>query len=104
YDLGCLSFSAVVDRLEKTFATLLELPRYRGHFYNWYDTRTLAPLLPRYVSTVDSGNLSAHLLTLKSGLLALPDHPVTGFRVFRGLRDTLLVLRELLDDRLPPDL
>ena len=41
------------------------LERHRGHFYNWYDTRTLAPLMPRYVSTVDSGNLSAHLLTLR---------------------------------------
>ena len=51
-----------------TFATLLKLPRYRGHFYNWYDTRTLAPLVPAYVSTVDSGNLAGYLLTLKHGL------------------------------------
>ena len=43
-------------------------PPYRGHFYNWYDTRTLAPLVPSYVSTVDSGNLAGYLLTLRTGL------------------------------------
>ena len=69
------------------------LGRYRGHFYNWYDTQTLEPLLPMYVSTVDSGNLAAHLLTLRAGLLALPDDPVVSRRVFRGLADTLGVLR-----------
>src|SRR6185503_18001185 len=68
YDFGYLSFSGVVDRLEPTFATLLGLPRYRGHFYNWYDTRTLVPLVPAYVSTVDSGNLAGYLLTLRTGL------------------------------------
>ena len=49
------------------------LERYRGHFFNWYDTRTLEPLLPRYVSTVDSGNLVGYLLTLRMGLLQLAD-------------------------------
>jgi cyclic beta-1,2-glucan synthetase len=52
------------------------LERHRGHFYNWYDTQRLQPLLPMYVSTVDSGNLAAHLLTLRAGLLALPDEPI----------------------------
>ena len=55
---------------------MASLERYRGHFYNWYDTQTLQPLLPMYVSTVDSGNLAAHLLTLRAGLLALPDQPI----------------------------
>ncbi len=104
YDFGYLESDVLVERTTSTFETMDLLERHRGHFYNWYDTRSLIPLLPRYVSTVDSGNLSAHLLTLKAGLLALPDHPVTGFRVFRGLRDTLLVLSELLEDRVPPEL
>ncbi len=47
------------------------MERHNGHFYNWYDTRTLAPLAPRYVSTVDSGNLAASLITLRQGLLGL---------------------------------
>ena len=59
--------AGVLDRLEPTFDTLLRMQRYRGHFYNWYDTRTLAPLVPAYISTVDSGNLAGYLLTLRSG-------------------------------------
>ena len=43
------------------------LERHRGHFFNWYDTRALAPLTPRYISTVDSGNLVSSLLTLRVG-------------------------------------
>ena len=68
------------------------LERHRGHFYNWYDTQSLKPLLPTYISTVDSGNLAGHLLTLRSGLLALPDHKILGPRVFDGLRDTADIL------------
>ncbi|GAE52154.1 cyclic beta 1-2 glucan synthetase [Xanthomonas arboricola pv. pruni str. MAFF 311562] len=58
YDLGYLTVAGVMTRVANTLTTLEALPRYRGHFYNWYDTETLVPLLPRYVSTVDSGNLS----------------------------------------------
>ena len=49
------------------------LERFRGHFYNWYDTQSLKPLLPMYISSVDSGNLAGHIMTLRSGLLTLPD-------------------------------
>ena len=73
HDFGYLSFAGVLDRLEPTFATLLRMPRYRGHFYNWYDTQTLAPLAPAYISTVDSGNLAGYLLTLRSGLASLAE-------------------------------
>ncbi len=63
-DFGWAGSVDTVERLEATLATLQRLQRYRGHLYNWYDTRDLRPLDPRYVSTVDSGNLAAHLLTL----------------------------------------
>ena len=52
------------------------MERHRGHFYNWYDTQSLAPLEPRYISSVDSGNLAGHLLTLRPGLLALAGEPI----------------------------
>ena len=45
-------------------ATMAKLDRYRGHFYNWYDTETLRALDPQYVSSVDSGNLAGHLIAL----------------------------------------
>jgi len=64
HDFGYLSTAGVIDRLEPTFGTLVRTQRYRGHFYNWYDTRTLVPLAPTYISTVDSGNFAGYLLTL----------------------------------------
>src|SRR3546814_1135067 len=75
-------------------ATLESLPRHRGHFYNWYDTETLRPLHPLYVSTVDSGNLTGHLLTLRQGLLAQAAAPVLAPATWQGLRDTLALLEE----------
>ena len=63
------------------------MKRYRGHFYNWYDTLTLEPMLPLYVSTVDSGNLAGLLLTFRQGILELPDQPLLGTRAFDGLGD-----------------
>lgn len=94
-DLGYLSFSGVLDRLEPTFATLLKLPRYRGHFYNWYDTQTLAPLTPAYISTVDSGNLAGYLLTLKGGLTGMiADSPIIDGHALAGVDDAVALCEE----------
>src|SRR6478735_5095163 len=70
------------------------MERFRGHFYNWYDTVSLQPLHPRYISTVDSGNLAGHLLTLKQGLIALPHDKIIRSDVFDGILDTARVLAE----------
>ena len=94
YDFGYCSVARLLDRTQSTFDTLTQMERYRGHFFNWYNTRTLAPLTPRYVSTVDSGNLAGHLLVLGSGLRKLMDSEILPRRVFDGLRDTLGVLLE----------
>jgi cyclic beta-1,2-glucan synthetase len=67
-DFGYASVATLVGRTRKTLETLARLERYRGHFYNWYDTRSLKPLHPPYVSAVNSGNLLGHLLVLRSGL------------------------------------
>jgi hypothetical protein len=76
----------------------LGLRRYRGHFYNWYDTQTLQPLPLLYISTVDSGNLAGHLLTLRGGLLELADAPILPPRLLSGLSDTLGLLAESADE------
>jgi cellobiose phosphorylase len=96
HDFGYLSRGALLSRIDATFGTLGELERYQGHFYNWYDTLSLQPLPPRYVSAVDSGNLAAHLLVLREGVLALPDATLADQRIFRGLVDTLAVPRHTL--------
>ncbi|MGE5419403.1 MAG: GH36-type glycosyl hydrolase domain-containing protein, partial [Chloroflexota bacterium] len=92
YDFGYIYAGELLQRTSDTFRTMDSLERYQGHFLNWYDTKTLKPLRPLYVSSVDSGNLAAHLITLKQGLLAIPDQPVTGPRVFEGMEDTLSIL------------
>ncbi len=88
-DFGYLSAGQLLDRTDKTLATMERLERYRGHLYNWYDTRTLKPLRPHYVSSVDSGNLAGALFTLRAGLWELKNQPVVSPRVLAGLRDTL---------------
>jgi len=78
HDLGLLPLGEMVDRLERTLTTIEGLERHEGHLLNWYDTQNLAPLLPRYVSTVDSGNLAGALVALAEGCRQLgrpPDAP-----------------------------
>jgi cyclic beta-1,2-glucan synthetase len=92
-DFGYLSLGRLVERLEKTFETLEQLERSRGHFHNWYDTVTLKSLQPVYISTVDSGNLLGCLLTLKQGLLEVCRQPLVSAALRDGLADTLGLAR-----------
>jgi cyclic beta-1,2-glucan synthetase len=95
YDFGYISFGALLERTQNTLGTMQKLERYHGHFYNWYDTRTLKTLFPQYISTVDSGNLAGHLLTLVAGLREGADQPIVGEQAFEGLRDVVEILKEL---------
>jgi len=97
YDFGYLLLGQLLQRTANTLHTLVGMERHRGHFFNWYDTQTLAPLAPRYVSTVDSGNLAGHLLTLRAGLLALADEPVLSPQLFAGIGDTCGLLADTAD-------
>ena len=94
-DFGYISAGQLIERTANALHTMEMLGRHRGHFYNWYDTQSLKPLLPMYISTVDSGNLVGHLLTLRPGLLAIPDQKILGARLFEGLNDTLSVLLDV---------
>ncbi|MBU1353875.1 MAG: carbohydrate-binding protein [Gammaproteobacteria bacterium] len=73
---GWIGTEELLDRMEATLATLRTMERHRGHFLNWYDTETALPLHPRYVSTVDSGNLCAHLVAVAQACCALAQHPL----------------------------
>jgi cyclic beta-1,2-glucan synthetase len=92
-DFGWIGTVDMADRLEATLAAIARLERFRGHLYNWYGTGDLLPLEPRYVSTVDSGNLAAHLITLKQACLERLAEPVMTVRVLDGIADTLELLR-----------
>jgi cyclic beta-1,2-glucan synthetase len=72
---GWIGTIDLIARLEATLASLDTLPRHRGHFLNWYDTESGAALLPMYVSTVDSGNLSGHLLSVAQACTELAGAP-----------------------------
>ncbi|MFN2136704.1 MAG: hypothetical protein ACK2UK_12170, partial [Candidatus Promineifilaceae bacterium] len=94
HDLGYVGMINLALRLYSTFSTLETMTRYRGHFLNWIDTRTLETLSPGYVSTVDSGNLAGSLIALKQGCLAMPQQTVWRWEAWEGLVDLLLLLEE----------
>ena len=93
-DFGYLGTLEVVERLNLTLATMESLDRFHGHFLNWYDTRTLLPLTPQYVSTVDSGNLAGSLIALKQVCVEIAEQPLFDARVIEGLIDTISLMRE----------
>ncbi|MFZ0454582.1 MAG: glucoamylase family protein [Ignavibacteriaceae bacterium] len=95
YDFGYISTRQLIDRTKNAFRTMEKLKRYNGHFLNWYDTQSLLPLRPLYISSVDSGNLAGHLLTLRQGILSLPDQKIVRHQLFEGIRDTLQILMEI---------
>jgi cyclic beta-1,2-glucan synthetase len=92
-----------LDRLEATFSTLEKLERFRGHLYNWYDTHDLRPLDPKYISTVDSGNLAGHLLAIEGACRAWRSKSTSLAARVIGIEDTFehlqRVARALNDDR-----
>ncbi|MDP3469471.1 MAG: glucoamylase family protein [Daejeonella sp.] len=98
YDFGYITMSEMVLRCNNTLKTLHKMERYKGHFYNWYDTRDLSILVPAYVSSVDSGNLLGHLLILRQGILALNSTPIFNTESYKGLRSTTGIIQDLLKD------
>ncbi|TXL68166.1 GH36-type glycosyl hydrolase domain-containing protein [Zeimonas arvi] len=102
-DFGWAGTADTVGRIESTLATMNSLPRFRGHFYNWYDTRALCPLDPKYISSVDSGNLAGHLIALANACREWSRSPIALADSFAGIDDNLSLaraaLRALPDDR-----
>ncbi|WP_346237629.1 GH36-type glycosyl hydrolase domain-containing protein [Niabella insulamsoli] len=99
FDFGYISLCRLVERTQNTFRSLSDMERYRGHFYNWYETTTLQPLYPKYISAVDSGNFVANMIVLRQGLLELPHQPVFNSRFYEGLLHTWQTLESLGDQK-----
>lgn len=95
-DFGYITTTEMMDRIEQTLDTLEMLPRWQGHFYNWYDTVSLVPLAPLYVSTVDSGNLVAYLITVRQSIAEYLERSLADSQLIQGLLDT--VCWELFDN------
>ncbi|WP_300597600.1 glucoamylase family protein [Niabella sp.] len=104
YDFGYLSINKLTEKTYKTFESLAALERYRGHFYNWYDTLSLVPLQPKYVSAVDSGNFIASLILLRQGLEEIRQEKLFKQQHINGLLDTFSVLKSFCDKKTQADL
>jgi cyclic beta-1,2-glucan synthetase len=102
YDFGYISAGKLIERTAGSLQTMKLLERFQGHFYNWYDIMLLEPMPPKYISTVDSGNLAGHLLTLQQGLLELPDQKILTHQVFDGLTDTLFIILDESEKKIMP--
>ena len=105
-DFGWIGLHETVDRLQATLASMERLKRFRGHFFNWYDTSDLRPLEPVYISAVDSGNLAGHLIALANACAAWrgahADDAGSASRFATGIADSLTLAREALET-LPDD-
>ncbi len=93
-DFGWIGTLEMVERIEETLTTIGGLERFRGHLYNWYDTRDLHALEPAYVSSVDSGNLAGHLLTLSNACRQMVDQPLPVAAALAGIGDAIVLTRE----------
>ena len=94
HDFGYLNLEELANSTQRILHSLEEMPRYRGHFFNWYETGTRRPLAPQYVSSVDSGNLAASLAALRQGCLLLLQQSILDQSILDGLRDHALRLRD----------
>ncbi len=94
-EMGYLTVPEFAWQTLKTLETMARMQTYRGHLLNWYDTRTLSPMAPRFVSTVDSGNLASALVALKNGTTALLGKPLLSPTLVDGYADYIGVLDEL---------
>ncbi len=94
-DFGYITIDDLVARNLGTLETVGRLERFEDHLFNWYDLSKLEPLHPRYVSTVDSGNLLASLWTFETSCDELATRPVLNASALRGIADTLGVLRQI---------
>jgi cyclic beta-1,2-glucan synthetase len=94
-ELGYITVPELAALTGKTMNTLVRLPKYRGHLMNWYETRTLEPKPPFFISSVDSGNLVASLWTLQQGCLDRLRQPILDRGLAEGLLDHLRALVNL---------
>ncbi|MDO9067125.1 MAG: glucoamylase family protein, partial [Deltaproteobacteria bacterium] len=101
HDSGYLTVTQVVEILTGSMTTIGRLERHEGHLLNWYDIETLLPLEPRYVSTVDSGNLLGALWALEQGLVELLHAPLLDVKAFDGLYDTAEMLKHTVSKEKP---
>ena len=98
YNMGYITLSELLERLENTLNSMDKLERFNGHFYNWYETRLGQVLSPKYISTVDSGNLAAGLIVIKESVKKVMNTPGINNNLWQGLDDTITSVREIFEE------
>ena len=98
YNMGYITIGVLLDRQIKSLNAIRSLEKYQGHLFNWYDTKRGEVLNPRYVSTVDSGNLAASLIVAKEAVIAVMDSKGFNKGFISGLRDTLWTIQEIFSE------
>ncbi|MGL4294462.1 MAG: DUF3131 domain-containing protein, partial [Aestuariivirga sp.] len=94
HEMGWIGQRAALQRIQDTLRTIQRMPRFRGHLYNWHDTRDLRVLDPAYVSSVDSGNLAGHLIAVAQACRAWSAEPLQdGQAVGQAMADCALLAR-----------
>ena len=93
-DFGWISIGDAADRLEQTLRVLARLEKYKGHYFNWYDTQSCLPLEPKYVSSVDSGNLAGHLIAIASTCRQWSEEWTIQRNSLAGIADSFALLKE----------
>jgi hypothetical protein len=102
FDLGFISLPQVIQLTKATLSTAVKLERFRGHFYNWYDARSLKAEPPFFISSVDSGNLACSLLTTSQACVQMAGQPLFASRVWLSIKDRVRLLRQTAGaDRMP---
>ena len=105
YDLGFITLPQVIQLTKATLSTALKLERFRGHFYNWYDARSLKAEPPFFISSVDSGNLACSLLTTSQACIQMAGQPLFHPQLWLGIKDRLRLMRQLAEaDHMRPAL
>ncbi|MFA9399057.1 MAG: GH36-type glycosyl hydrolase domain-containing protein, partial [Clostridiaceae bacterium] len=100
YDMGYLGVASITERLKNSLNSIDGLEMYKGHFYNWYDIENMTPLYPKYISTVDSGNLAGYLWVIEEGLKDIIADNDINKNFFRGLRDVVDLSNEEIYENL----
>jgi cyclic beta-1,2-glucan synthetase len=97
HEMGWIGQKTALQRMKNTLLTVRRMPRYRGHLYNWHDTRDLRVLDPAYVSSVDSGNLAGHLIAVAQACRAWAEAPSDRDAIVRqALGDTAILAQAAL--------
>lgn len=98
YNMGYITIGALLERQQKSLQALGELDKYCGHLFNWYETRLGGVLNPKYISTVDSGNLAASLIVTKEAIIQVMGSKGINRNFMKGLQDTLLTVKEIFSE------